>query len=147
MRDVTARSAARLLFFTTMSLCAIVTTAAAQPSGEAVYKTQCAACHESANPRVPSREALRQMPAARIMRALDGGTMMTIAFTMSREDRLAVASYLGTPNPVAGPPASAFCADRTIRLAAQPSVTWNGWSPGTGNARFQSQAAAGLPAE
>jgi polyvinyl alcohol dehydrogenase (cytochrome) len=129
------------------ALCAVVPSAAAQtPSGAAVYKTHCAACHDSISPRVPARDALRQMPAARIMRSLDGGTMMTIAFTMSREERLAVASYLGTPGAVSGPPASAFCADRTIRLAARPSVTWNGWSPGTGNARFQTREAAGLDA-
>lgn len=123
-------------------------TASAQtPSGEAVYKTHCASCHDIVSPRVPTREALRQMPAARIMRSLDGGTMMTVAFTMSRQERLAVAAYLGTPDVISGPPASAFCADRSIRLSPQPSVTWNGWSPGTGNTRFQTRELAGLSAD
>jgi polyvinyl alcohol dehydrogenase (cytochrome) len=141
------RRAALIMTAVGLTLVAGATRAEAQgPSGEAVYKTQCAACHESASPRVPSREALRQMPAARILRSLDGGAMMTIAFTMSREERLAVSSYLGTANAVQGPPASAFCADRTIRLAARPSVTWNGWSPDASNARFQREAAAGLTA-
>lgn len=81
------------------------------------------------------------------MRALDGGAMMTIALTMSREERLAVAAFLGTAGVAGAPPPSAFCSDRTIRLAARPSVTWNGWSPGTGNARFQTAAAAGLGAD
>jgi len=117
------------------------------PSGETVYKTNCAACHEATSPRVPSRDALRQMPAARIMRALDGGAMMSIALTMSRDERLAVASYLGTPNALSGPPAAAFCSDRTVRLEARPRTTWNGWSPGTGNTRFQTSEAAGLRAD
>jgi polyvinyl alcohol dehydrogenase (cytochrome) len=123
-------------------------TAAAQtPSGEAVYKTHCASCHDQVSPRVPHRDALRQMPAARILRSLDGGTMMGVAFVMNREERLAVSSYLGTGGAVAEPPASAFCTDRSVRLAARPAVTWNGWSPGAGNTRFQPTAAAGLRAD
>jgi polyvinyl alcohol dehydrogenase (cytochrome) len=70
--------------------------------------------------------------------------MMSIALTMSREERLAVSSYLGTSTALSGPPASAFCSDRTIRLDARPRVTWNGWSPGTSNARFQTNEGAGL---
>jgi polyvinyl alcohol dehydrogenase (cytochrome) len=118
--------------------------AAQAPSGEAVYKAHCAACHDSTSPRIPPRDALRQMPAARIMRALDGGAMMNVALTMSHDERLAVSSFLGTSGALAGPPASAFCTDRTVRLDAQPRVTWNGWSPGTGNARFQPADAAGV---
>ena len=46
---------------------------------------------------------------------------MAIAFTMHRDERIAVASYLGTNAPVAAPPASAFCADRTVKLAEKPN--------------------------
>jgi polyvinyl alcohol dehydrogenase (cytochrome) len=113
-------------------------------TGEAVYKRRCASCHDQLSPRIPSKESLQKMPAARIVRALDTGAMMAIAFTMHRDERLAVAGYLGTADTVAGPPPAAFCADRTIRLAVQPAVSWNGWSPGADNARFQPQAAAGL---
>jgi polyvinyl alcohol dehydrogenase (cytochrome) len=113
-------------------------------SGEAVYEKRCAVCHEQINDRIPPREALQKMPSARILRALDTGAMMAIAFTINREDRLAVATYLGTNAPVAGPPASAFCADRSVKLAATPKTSWNGWSPGTNNARFQGSDAARL---
>ena len=116
----------------------------AATSGEEIYQQRCARCHEQANDRIPPREALQKMPAARILRALDAGPMLAIAFTMSREDRMAVASYLGTNAPVEGPPAAAFCADRTVKLSATPKTFWNGWSPGQNNARFQSAAAAGL---
>lgn len=126
----------------------VTATARAQaPSGEAVYKTHCAACHDSTSPRVPGREALRKMPAARIQRSLDGGAMMTVAFTMTQEERRAVASYLGTPDSLSGPPASAFCSNRTVKLAAQPAVSWNGWGAGTNNARHQTREAAGLTAD
>jgi hypothetical protein len=36
------------------------------------------------------------MPAERILRALDIGAMMTVAYPMSRDERQAVAAYLGT---------------------------------------------------
>jgi polyvinyl alcohol dehydrogenase (cytochrome) len=133
------------LFVGLLAATASAQTVSAQTvSGEAVYRTHCAGCHDTTSPRVPSRDALEQMPTGRIMRSLDGGAMMTIAFTMSREERLAVASYLGTPDELSGPPPAAFCADRTVRLDARPRVTWNGWSPGTANARFQTADAAGL---
>src|SRR5579864_749360 len=116
----------------------------AAPSGEAVYQKRCSGCHEQTSPRIPHREALQRMPSARILRALDSGAMMSIAFTMSRDDRMAVASYLGTSAEVAGPPASAFCSDRSVNIPAAPRFVWNGWSPGSNNARFQPADAAGL---
>ena len=113
-------------------------------SGEAVYTRRCASCHDQLNPRIPPKASLQRMPATRIVRALDTGAMMAIAFTMHRDERLAVASYLGTTEAVAGPRAGAFCTDRSIRLTSPQSGGWNGWSPSTDNARFQPRAAAGL---
>jgi polyvinyl alcohol dehydrogenase (cytochrome) len=84
------------------------------------------------------------MAAERILRALDAGAMMAVAFTIPRDERIAVASWLGTSGPVAGPRASAFCADRRVELAGAPESAWNGWSPGFNNARFQPAEAAGL---
>jgi polyvinyl alcohol dehydrogenase (cytochrome) len=55
-----------------------------------------------------------------------------------------VASYLGTNAPVEGPSPAAFCADRTVKLAASPKTSWNGWSPGLNNARFQAGESARL---
>jgi polyvinyl alcohol dehydrogenase (cytochrome) len=113
-------------------------------SGEAVYKRRCASCHDQVDQRIPTKASLQRMAATRIVRALDTGAMMAIAFTMHRDERLAVASYLGTSDTVAGPSPSAYCSDRSIRLAPSPAVAWNGWSPGTDNARFQAQNGASL---
>ena len=74
----------------------------ATTSGEEIYQQRCARCHEQANDRIPPREALQKMPAARILRALDAGPMMAVAFTMSRDDRMSVANFLGTSAPAAG---------------------------------------------
>ena len=115
---------------------------ASPPDGEAVYKKRCAACHEQTSERIPPRSALQKMPSGRILRALDSGAMLAVALTISRPDRIAVADYLGVHTSVEGPAASAFCRDRTITLDLAHS--WNGWSPGSNNARFQPSDVAGL---
>jgi len=122
--------------------------AAAQPSGQVVYAERCAMCHEQVDERIPHRSALQQLPAARIVRALDAGAMLAIAMTMNRDERIAVAEYLGTDATDSGPPASAYCTDRTVTLRATPSSTsWNGWSPLPDNARYQTADRAALSAE
>ena len=118
--------------------------AAAPVSGEAVYQKRCAGCHEQNNERVPRRQALQQMSATRILRALDFGAMMTVAYPMSREDRQAVATYLGTSAPAIAYPPSAYCSDRNVTVSDHPTAAWNGWSPSNSNARYQSAATAGL---
>ncbi len=83
------------------------------------------------------------MPATKILRVLDFGVMMSVAYPLRRDERDAVAKYLGTDAGDPAPPASAFCANREVRLAAGVPQ-WNGWSPTASNTRFQSAAAAGL---
>lgn len=123
---------------------AAVSAPASVPSGEAVYKRRCAGCHEQVNPRIPYREALQKMPSSRIVRALDSGAMMGVALTMSRDERLAVAAYLGTAGDVAGPSPASFCANRAVNISTTAASGWNGWSPGLDSARFQPAKAAGL---
>ena len=98
-------------------------------TGEEIYAKRCSMCHDQANERIPPRAVLQKLPASRIVRELNAGVMMAVGFTLSREDRLAVASYLGTNATESGPQASAFCSDRTVKLAAKPKFSWNGWSP------------------
>ena len=66
------------------------------------------------------------MSALRILRALDFGAMMTVAYPLSRDERQAVAGYLGVAGPPSTPLPSAFCSDRrvtlTIRQARQGAV-------------------------
>jgi polyvinyl alcohol dehydrogenase (cytochrome) len=117
---------------------------AAHENGEAVFKQRCAGCHEQNNPRIPARETLRKMPAARILRALNYGAMISVAYTMNLSQREAVANWLGTPEAEPAPPATAFCSDRSVKIAAHPKMLWNGWSPGPANTRFQTGGEAGL---
>src|SRR5579862_6917230 len=110
----------------------------ADVSGEAVYGARCSGCHDSSNPRIPQRGALRAMPAERILHTLDYGEMIAIAYTMSHAEREAVASYLGLPGAATTIPASAYCAERSVKIGGASTWLWNGWSPTPDNARFQS---------
>jgi len=119
-------------------------------SGEEVFKQRCAGCHEANNPRIPRVEVLHRMPAARILQTLNWGVMGNVAYTMTIAEREAVASYLGTHDPLVAPPPTAFCTDRAVRFAnageskAPSQPQWNGWSPSATNARYQSAQNAGL---
>ncbi len=127
------------------SLLASVIAAHAQaPSGEAIYKLRCSGCHDQAGSRIPPRQALQKMPALRILRAMNSGAMMTVAYPLRREERETVAAYLGTPGPEPGPKPEAFCKERAISLKQIPQFSWNGWSPTLDNARFQSSDQARL---
>ncbi|HWF08808.1 MAG TPA: PQQ-binding-like beta-propeller repeat protein [Bryobacteraceae bacterium] len=128
-----------------LSLVPAVLAAAGPESGEAVFEQRCAACHDQNNPRIPPRESLQKLPAARILRALNYGAMITIGYTMNMGQREAVANWLGTPGgSEPGPPPTAFCADRRVRIAPSPKLVWNGWSPTAENTRFQTASEAGL---
>src|ERR1700689_5011444 len=129
---------------TMLTIPACLLRAAAPEAGDAIFKQRCAGCHEQNNPRIPTRETLQKMPAARILRTLNYGAMMTVAYTMSISQREAVANWLGTPGKDPAPPASAFCRDRSVRIAANPKLLWNGWSPASENTRFQTAEQAGL---
>src|SRR5215471_17986979 len=134
-------SALRILLGLSLPALALAATA---PSGEAVYKRRCSGCHDQTNARIPPRQTLQQIPAARILRTLDFGAMMTVAYPLNREERQAVAAYLGTNAPAMAFPPSAYCPDRRVALSVHPKSVWNGWSP-AGNTRYQPAEAAGLP--
>ena len=105
-------------------------------SGEAVYKARCAQCHEQASGRVQPRTAIQNMTSVRILRTLDFGAMMTVAYPMLRDEREAVANFLGKHEPEPGPRPEAFCRDRSVKLGDLKKGTWNGWSPTADNSRF-----------
>jgi mono/diheme cytochrome c family protein len=107
-------------------------------SGAGVYQQRCAQCHENAAAnRAPSRDALQKMPASRILRTLDFGLMMGVDYPLTREERPAVANYLGTKGPELAPPPAAFTAVLNGIALGRIGREWNGWSPSAANTRFQ----------
>ena len=110
--------------------------AEAAVSGEEVYRRRCAMCHDSTSERTPSRDALKQLSAQRILRTLDFGVMINVAYVMSRDEREAVANYLGVQRPDPPVPAKAYCSDRTVNITASPNPSWKGWGPDETNTRY-----------
>ena len=115
-------------------------------SGEAVYKEYCASCHDHPGPRIPPRSALQNLSVARILRTLDIGVMMKVAYGLQRSQREAVAKYLGKPIDDTAAPASAFCSNRQFSWPENSTPSWMGWSPSSSNTRFQSAEQASLTA-
>jgi polyvinyl alcohol dehydrogenase (cytochrome) len=113
-------------------------------SGAQVYAKYCATCHDQVTPRIPTRDAIQKMSVARIQRTLDFGLMMSIAYPLRRDEREAVATFLGTAVVEAPPPASAFCPADKPAMPGPAAGNWPGWSPVPENTRFQTASNAGL---
>lgn len=117
---------------------------AAPVSGEAVYAKYCASCHDEVNPRTPSRDALQKLPAARILRTLDFGLMMSVAYPLRREEREAVANFLGTMDKDVVPAPASVCSPYQLPMSGPSVGNWNGWSPADDNTRYQTAENADL---
>jgi polyvinyl alcohol dehydrogenase (cytochrome) len=116
-------------------------------NGEAAFLKYCASCHDKPDDRIPPRTVLRGMSPQRILRTLDFGLMMAIAYPIKREDRIAIASFLGQGKDESAMPKSAYCeADRPV-FPGPTQALWNGWSADAGNMRFQKAENAGLYVE
>ena len=63
----------------------------AEPPGAAAYRSTCAVCHDAGVPRAPTRDAFAAMAPEQILLALENGSMITMAITLSSDDRRAVA--------------------------------------------------------
>src|SRR5215472_15839398 len=87
--------------------------------GTALYKQHCAACHDQASPSIPSRNALQKMSPRRILRTLDIGVMVSIAYPLRREEREAIANFLGTRSDEAPFAPSAFCSEEQPSLSTR----------------------------
>jgi len=119
------------------------------PSGDVLYKQQCAVCHEnSSQTRAPSTLALRLMSPENVLRSLESGRMKEQGALLTAAQRKMVAEFLTGKSfgQTAQSPVVNLCPN--LKAALSPSSTdWNGWSPDANNARFQSAASAGLTAD
>src|SRR6266446_2274527 len=124
-------------------LFALASLANAAPTGEEVYQSHCASCHDQNTPRIPPRDALQKLHAARILRTLDFGLMMNTAYPLKREEREAVANFLGIAGEETLAAANACSSDKRA-LSGSALGNWNGWSPTLDNARYQPNDKAGV---
>ena len=121
---------------------------AATRDGETVYRNECASCHETVAPRMPSKTTLAERSPQAIVKALETGTMRVVGtFNLNGPERVAVAEYLTGKSYSAdwSPDPARHCNDRTWSAEQQRSgPQWHGWGNGPANQRFQSAADAGL---
>jgi polyvinyl alcohol dehydrogenase (cytochrome) len=113
-------------------------------SGAQVYATYCASCHDQVGARLPTRDALTRMSPARILRTLDFGLMMSVAYPIRRDEREAVAAFLGKGADEDAPPPSAFCKAGHVPMSGAARANWTSWGPSPTNARFQSAEEGGI---
>src|SRR5262249_27414812 len=132
-------------------LIAIAAWAAEDPYAAQLFQKHCARCHNSetaANARVPQVSVLKTMTTAAIQKTLESGVMKTQAAALSADERLRVATFLGTavtlerkreeiPN---------LCQSNEQTSAGQRAnlPAWAGWGAGLVNSRFQPAKNAGL---
>jgi len=69
------------------------------PNGEAVYRQQCAGCHNGTMPRMPSRDALKTLTPEYVETTLASFTMRRQGASLAPAERQAVAR--GAPGPSA----------------------------------------------
>ena len=64
------------------------------PNGAALYRDNCASCHDAGADRAPDRDALRAMSAERVLAAMETGLMVTMASRNSTAERRAIAEFV-----------------------------------------------------
>lgn len=115
--------------------------------GKAIYQAHCAACHDAAQGRMPSVQALRALPASTILEVLENGVMKVQAAALTTRERAAVAAYLGTAKTLTS--ASGVNTCPTVRYStprgSEPRY-WSSWGADLSNTRFQSEGSAGITA-
>jgi len=131
----------------------VVMWAADDPYAAQLFQKHCASCHDSAagaGGRVPQVSVLKTMTPLAIQKTLESGIMKAQAAPLSADERLKIASLLGTavtterrreeiPNPC---PANASW-ERT----AGEGTAWASWGGNLANTRFQDAQTAGFQAE
>src|SRR2546423_907193 len=68
-------------------------TAMAQEGG-ALYRRDCAGCHDMGVDRAPARDTLQTMTAERVLAAMESGPMISMASRVNGAERRAIAQYV-----------------------------------------------------
>lgn len=115
--------------------------------GAKIYAQQCASCHESGAPRMPTRAALQQQTSSSIAKTLASGLMKEQGSKLSMLERLQVAGWLGrkTALGVDSSRLANMCSSVPDSVGT-PQAEWISWGGSLSNARFQPAKAAGLAA-
>jgi polyvinyl alcohol dehydrogenase (cytochrome) len=124
---------------------------AGQETGAALYKAQCATCHDAGADRAPTLDMLRTMTASRVLESIEVGSMISMAHGRTAAERRAIAEFASGKSfdapLVTVPSARAMCTPGGSFGDPMAGPIWNGWGQNTSNGRYQDAAAAGFTAE
>ena len=129
-----------------------VTGVAQANQGAAIYKSQCAVCHDnSAVTRAPSAASLKMMAPESVLRALEIGKMKTQGSLLTDAQKHTISEYVtgkpfGQEKATQTTPAAGLCPASKAAFVFGAN-DWNGWSPNPDNARFQAADRAQLAAD
>lgn len=123
--------------------------ASVSPPLEAVYKKNCAACHDASVPRAPTRAAMSRMSPESVRFALASGAMAAQGRTLTAAEIASVSEFLtGKVSSSDAFPKQPFCpAEAAAFDDAFAKPNWNGWGGGLSQHRFQPAAMAQLSPE
>ncbi len=128
------------------AIASLLTVPALAQDGAGIYEASCAVCHEAGLDRAPDRATLNLMAPDRILYALERGVMVSMAVTLSTDQRRSVSEYLAGESLAEFtrvPAAAAMCRDSGDFRAGRP--LWQGWGgTGLGNHRYQDGTTAGI---
>jgi polyvinyl alcohol dehydrogenase (cytochrome) len=118
----------------------------AAPDGEAIYKKRCAPCHDGpAQARMPARDEISKRKPEEVYRTMFAGAMQPQSAGITPEEGRAIARYLtGKEFGKVDGPTTGLC-PAGAKPFSLDKTGWNGWSPDSGNTRFQPDP--GLTAE
>src|SRR5438874_9803401 len=71
-----------------------ITASASAQDGAALYRRDCAACHDMGVDRAPARDALQTMTAERVLTAMESGPMISMASRDNGAERRAIAQFV-----------------------------------------------------
>src|ERR1035437_2531829 len=110
-----------------------------------IFMSHCMSCHSpNSGAHAPMIEAMAGIPWQDILKTLEGGSMKVQGATLTAEERVVIARYLGRARPAVIPEMSGFCPAGAKPAASK--LSWNGWRPDAPNTPFQPAGAAGLGA-
>jgi polyvinyl alcohol dehydrogenase (cytochrome) len=117
-------------------LLALPTAVTSAQEAAKLYTDNCARCHDH-DIRAPSRAALGKLEPARIITALEKGSMREVGSKLTDWERQSVAAFLG--NHLAGETARSSVAGQCVDASRKLSLSgphWNGWGASLTNDRY-----------
>lgn len=127
-----------VLMFSISSVTAGTLSPANRARAIALYKKNCAMCHDQAANGAPSRLALLGRSSDAILKSLQTGLMREQGKALKPLERKLVADYLGTSV------AKVTTTRCTGKLSLTTSPLWNRWGNGTANRRYQPARMGGI---